>query len=241
MTQQEHLTTEQLSAFLDKQLTPQEQAFFDAHLESCQRCQHVLAELRSTVALLRAMPEPPLPRSFTLPAGISQEPAPRLQPLPLPVQQRRIPRYMLQRTVRAVSTLAAAIAVLFILSGLLAGFHPGGGAATLSSAPVASSGSAPTHVPAAGRNLTQSPQARPSTPVLAGHQSSTPTGSPTPAPTATSSNSGVQGQGTPTPPPTLPPFLDIGQPAGRLMLGAFLLLLSIAGLIATRRRRNAIW
>src|SRR5579864_8265860 len=96
VTQQEHLTTEQLSAFLDKQLTPQEQAFFDAHLQSCQRCQHVLAELRGTVALLHAMPQPPLPRSFTLPVGITQEPA--AHPQPLPMRQRRIPRSILQRT-----------------------------------------------------------------------------------------------------------------------------------------------
>ena len=242
MTQQEHLTTEQLSAFLDKQLTPQEQAFFDAHLQSCERCQHVLAELRGTVALLRAMPEPSLPRSFTQPAGISQEPAPRLQPLPLPVQQMRVSRSMMQRTVRAVSTLAAAIAVIFILSGLLAVIPHGGGAASTSNAPEASSGSAPTHVPAAtGRNITQSPQARPDTPTLGPRQSSTPgksSAASTPAPTPTSDGTV---QGVTTPPPTLPPFLDIGQPAGRLLLGAFLLLLSIAGLIATRRRRQTIW
>jgi hypothetical protein len=39
----------------------------------------------------------------------------------------------------------------------------------------------------------------------------------------------------------LPPFLDISQPAGRLMLGALLLLLSIVGLIATRRVRRSPW
>jgi hypothetical protein len=44
-----------------------------------------------------------------------------------------------------------------------------------------------------------------------------------------------------TAPPTLPPFLDLSQPSGRLLLGAFLLLLSIAGLIATRRMRRSPW
>lgn len=245
MTQREHLTIEQLSAYLDKQLTPQEQAFFDAHLQSCERCQRVLAELRGTVALLRAMPEPALPRSFTLPADISQEPAPRPrpQPVPLPVQQRRPSRSMLRRTMRAVSTLAAAIAVLFIISGLLAGFHPGGGAATMSnSAPVASGGSAATHPAATSRNL--SPQVQPGTPAMGTKQSGTPAKSPvasTPAPTPTTSPSSGTVQTAPTSPPTLPPYLDIGQPEGRLLLGAFLLLLSIAGLIATRRRRQTIW
>ena len=240
MTQQEHLTTEQLSAFLDKQLTPQEQAFFDAHLQSCQRCQHVLAELRGTVTLLRAMPEPPLPRSFTLPVGISQTPIARPQPLPLSAQQRRIPRYMLQRSVRAVSTLAAAIAVLFILSGLLAGLHFGGGAATSGAMPVAGTSNGSTHA-SAGNTLAQSPQAERGTPPIMGTYQASPAKSPaaaTPAPTSTSDRT-VQGGSTP--PPALPPFLDISQPSGRLMLGAFLLLLSIAGLIATRRVRRSPW
>lgn len=242
MTQQEHLTTEQLSAFLDKQLTPQEQAFFDAHLQSCQRCQHVLAELRSTKALLRAMPEPSLPRSFTLPAALSQEPAPRPQPLPLPARQRRVPRYMLQRTVRAVSTLAAVIAVLFILSGVLAGFHPGG-AASMSAGTVANSGNvpAPASTSTFGRDLTQEPHAVHGTAATKepsnGATTQPPTAStPVPTPTSTATSNGTN-QVVPPSPPTLPPYLDIGQPEGRLLLGAFLLLLSIAGLIATRRRR----
>lgn len=246
MTQQEHLTTEQLSAFLDKQLTPQEQAFFDAHLQSCQRCQHVLAELRGTVALLRAMPEPPLPRSFTLPAGISQTSIARPQPLPLSSQQRRVPRYMLQRSVRAVSTLAAVIAVLFILSGLLAGlgFRAGGSTASNSAMPVAGSINGSSHT-SAGNTHTQSPQEERGTPIMGTRQSNTPTKSPTvstPAPASTPTSAAETTlQGNTPPPPALPPYLDIGQPEGRLLLGAFLLLLSIAGLIATRRRRQTVW
>src|SRR5438270_13480242 len=69
-----HLTTEQLSAFLDKQLTLQEQAFFDAHLQVCSQCQQALAELRRTVVLLRAMPRIDVPRSFTLPTVIRPVP-----------------------------------------------------------------------------------------------------------------------------------------------------------------------
>ncbi len=247
MTQQEHLTTEQLSAFLDKQLTPQEQAFFDAHLQSCQRCQHVLAELRGTVALLRAMPEPPLPRSFTLPAGLSQTPVARPQPLPpLPMQQRRVPRYILQRTVRAVSTLAAVIAVLFILSSLLPllSFH-GGGATAGSTVPQTASNSGGTTHNTSQPNPTQAAQTPHATPNMASHQTGTPAKSPvaatpTPAPTTTSSSD--QYTRTVVPPSsTPPPFLDISQPAGRLLLGALLLLLGIAGLIATRRVRRSPW
>lgn len=242
MTQQEHLTTEQLSAFLDKQLTPQEQAFFDAHLQSCQRCQYVLAELRGTVALLRAMPEPPVPRSFTLPASIAQTPVARPQPLPMQERQRRAPRYMLQRTVRAVSTLAAVIAILFILSSLLPllSFH--GGASTAGySAPAASNSSGTTHI-GSQPDLTHQPQAN-STPKMSSNQTGTPAKSPvasTPVPTPTPTSEGST-QGNVIAPPTVPPYLDISQPYGRFLLGALLLLLSIAGLIATRRVRRSPW
>ena len=247
MTQQEHLTTEQLSAFLDEQLTPQEQAFFDAHIQSCQRCQNTLAELRRTVALLHAMPQPQLPRSFTLPASISHTQQPALLQ-PQPARQERISRYTLRRTVRAVSTLAAAIAVIFILSGLLANVHPGGGAASTAGSAF-SNVNGPVHSPAAEPDATGKTQAQGSTPratgtpIINGHETGTPKASPattpTPAPTPTSTPAQGLSSGTgPTGPPTLPPALDPGQPTGRLTLGALLLLLSIAGLIATRRRRR---
>lgn len=219
MTQQEqgHPTTEQLSAFLDKQLTPQEQAFFDAHLQSCPRCQGVLGELRRTVALLHAMPQPQLPRSFTLPAGISHTQVARPQPV------RRVPRYALQRSVRVISALAAAIAVLFILSALvpLTGAHlTSGGTASSTSAPAAGTSNGTAHSPASKPNSTVAPQT---------------TGKPTPSATSKSARTVI---GSPTNSLTLPPFLDVSQPVWRLTLGALLLLLGIAGIIATRRRRD---
>src|SRR6266568_3115535 len=67
--QVQHLTTEELSAFLDEQLSSQERTTIEAHLQTCERCQHELASLRQTVALLRALPQPALPRSFVLPAA----------------------------------------------------------------------------------------------------------------------------------------------------------------------------
>ena len=66
----EHLTTEQLSASFDKQLSPQEQAVFDAHISTCQQCQSKLSDLRLTAALLHALPEEEVPRSFVLPTSI---------------------------------------------------------------------------------------------------------------------------------------------------------------------------
>ncbi|HLX39760.1 MAG TPA: zf-HC2 domain-containing protein, partial [Ktedonobacteraceae bacterium] len=65
-----HLTTEQLSAFIDKQLAAEEQAACTAHLQTCQQCQQALAALRQTVMLLKALPQPALPRSFVLPTNL---------------------------------------------------------------------------------------------------------------------------------------------------------------------------
>ena len=242
MTQQEHLTTEQLSAYLDKQLTPPEQAFFDAHLQSCQRCQNALEELRRTVALLHALPQPELPRSFTLPTGISHVQDARPQPRPIP--QRRVMRYALQRTVRAVSTLAAVLALIFIMSGLFANVHLNAGGSASTSAPVSSTfrnSNGTTHSPAA-TNVTKKPEATGTTPGVTaskGLQTRTPTPPPTPTPTPTATpNNGVN-SGGPVP-PSLPPFLDLGQPEGRFTLGVLLLLLSVVGIISSRRRRDTV-
>ncbi len=61
-----HLTTEQLSALLDKEASAEEQAQWEAHLSTCPQCQRALTALRQTVAMLHALPQPTLPRSFVL-------------------------------------------------------------------------------------------------------------------------------------------------------------------------------
>jgi len=235
VTQQEHLTTGQLSAFLDKQLSPQEQAFFDAHLQSCQHCQFELAELRRTVVLLHAMPQPQLPRSFTLPTTVQPAQIRAALPHTAPARQ----RHVLRSTVRAVSSIAAVIGLIFILSGLLANVHlgVGGGAVTTSSSPVFNSSNGNTtgssQVPQANVNTPGAIE----TPLIHNPQTSTPTASKlSPTPKATPTARATVKNGGAVEPPVLPPALDLGQPAGRLSLGALLLLLSIIGLVLTRRR-----
>ncbi len=234
--QDEHLTTEQLSAFLDKQLSPPEQAVFDAHLASCQQCQSRLADLRLTVALVHALPEEEVPHSFVLPSRltpVAERPVHRpatVTPVP---QQRGARIYILQRTVRAVSALAAVLALIFILSGILPSIHLGGGGAASTAAPAAG----PINQSATSHNA-----ATPSTAFGSAHdegKTPLPTREPTPAATAHSKT----GSGTlPTvQPPTLPPFLDLSQPEGRLALGALLLVLGIIGLVVTRRRRGTVY
>ena len=236
--QDEHLTTEQLSAFLDKQLSPAERAVFDAHLASCQQCQSRLADLRLTVALVRALPQEEVPRSFVLPsrlAPVAERPTPRPATV-TPVPQRRGARVsVLQRTVRAVSTLAAVLALIFILSGILPPIHFGGGEATSSAGSVpaatnqrAASNSAPTPATTFG-----SAQAADGT--------KTPVQTPKSTPAATARSSIHSGTSPAVQPPTLPPFLDLSRPEGRLALGALLLVLGIIGLIVTRRRRGAVY
>lgn len=70
---------EQLSAYLDGQLSDVERATLEKHLDECSRCRRELDELEATVALLHALPVPRPPRSFTLdPATV----APRRRLLP---------------------------------------------------------------------------------------------------------------------------------------------------------------
>ena len=240
----EHLTTEQLSAYLDKQLTPEEQAAFDAHMQTCQRCQQRLAELRYTVSLVHALPKVEAPRSFTLPAGsvpISIEHARRDRDQ-LPNQRRRASHSMLRRTVRVVSTLAAVLGILFVLSGLLSTFTLFGpiGGASLSSAPASNSaGQSNQHPSVLGPNDSTTATSRANLPPYAATKPPVPTPTATPerAKNASTPSSGSipANQG-----PIIPPALDITMPEGRLGIGMLVLFLGIIGLIATRRRHGAV-
>lgn len=53
-----------LSAYLDQELAPAEQARVSAHLEGCRRCAKQLADLRATATLMAALPPLRPPRSL---------------------------------------------------------------------------------------------------------------------------------------------------------------------------------
>lgn len=248
----DHLTMEQLSAYLDKQLTPAEQASVDAHLHACEQCRLALADLRTTVGLVRAMPQPTLPRSFALPANIT----------PLPIQPAREERQLhrsarrqpparngLRRAVRFASSIAAVLGLLFILSGLLSGVSPGH-----STSGAASESSAPAAAPAQGARRTPAVSSQAATPGTFGTHVARPTqteqkdqsastvsgGTPVPL-SGTPTRSSAQGtsnppQGQLPAPGALPPFLDLSTIEGRLSLGLALVALGIIGLFLTRRR-----
>lgn len=57
---------EALSGYLDGRLSPEDGALLRQHLETCSRCAEELSALRQLVVVLRALPPPALPRSFTV-------------------------------------------------------------------------------------------------------------------------------------------------------------------------------
>ena len=243
-----HLTTEQLSALLDKQLPVDEQAAYEAHLNTCRQCQRAMANLRQTVALLHALPQPTLPRSFTLPASAGYAPEEQeereiVRPLrPVTTTARRGSdnrrAYIVRRTVRAISTIAAVIGLVFLLSSFVASLPHGGGssASTISAGTTnGASSSAGTLGPHAAttspHSMTPNNQCdknKASTSPCSVRTPITPT--PTPAPTSTPQTAGQNVQANAPP--------DLNSPQAHLAYGAVLLLLGILGVALTRRKRE---
>ena len=234
-----HLTIEQLSALLDKQLSPQEWAVCQAHLRACQQCQGVLADLRQTSVLLQALQQPELPRSFVLPATITSpagqisRPEARATVTPITRGRRSAWPTYLRVSTRFISTIAAALGIIFILSGLLVSLPRGGGTTSSGSAPVTASSSSN----AATHGVAQTPLARAQTPTAdTGNYSRPKTQLPTPVGTATRhSFSDTAPTGNPV--NTLPPLLDPSTIEGRVVIGVLLLILGILGVVFTRRRQ----
>ncbi len=256
--QNRHLTTEQLSALLDKQLPSQEQARYEAHLRACQQCQTLLNDLRYAVALLHDLPQPTLPRSFVLTPEMLRAAAPVEEPVasvPVTIQieerrrqrqhgqrgaqnQSQLRRYILPRTLRAMSTLVAVLGLLFVLSALP--FHPGGAGS-------ASSGSsyAPASSTSGGMSSSPAPAPSPQKTRLAPNTTTGPgkNTQPSQQPTAPSSQTGTHQPATssgPVFPPALAQVFSVLNPGGaggRAIDGLLLLILALAGLLIARRWR----
>jgi hypothetical protein len=251
-----HLTTEELSTLLDGQLSEQEQATCEAHLETCQQCRLVLAELRQTVSLLHALPQPELPRSFVLPTNVSyiQEhrdtaantgTSANLAPVQTPGEQerrrQRARTFTLRRSTRILSLIAAVIGLFILAPGVFAilpRFTNNASSTSGSAGP--STVSAPqsntnnnTHNPTIGTShATPSATAqKTNAPGIAGIGTvgphTTPTTVPTPTPT----------KDTNTQPGPLP-LPNLSTPLGQQEIGFTLLVLGIIGLLLTRGRRN---
>lgn len=245
---------EQLSTALDGMLTPEEQAALDAHLAGCESCRRELEELRQVRSLLRAVPEPALPRSFLLPldgdlpaphashtppaASVSRPHAP-VTPLrsaprrePTGVHTTRVSRASrtLQVT-RWIGTIAAILGLALFIGTLLPQMaHQNGAAST--SAPY--DANAPT---GAGANTTTSTKAPQATGDVNGHGPSSPqiavtATSTVQAPTATSAT--VEATPHNQSAPSGPSLADILRIAALVLLFAGAAV-AIASLVMARR------
>jgi hypothetical protein len=250
-----HLTTEQLSAFLDQQLSAQEQSTCQTHLHTCQHCQQQLTELEQTVLLMCSLPQVPLPRSFVLPIESTVQSkslaiAGNAAPKTAKQAHNRVlllPRYA-RTTMRIASALVAVLGLLFTLSGLLTIVFPNA-AKPLVSAPsgkiVQVRTSLPTPIPAM-----VSVGAAPPSDVLSKGEANH---SPIPFPSdeklvgaappsdvlnkdgATLSSSTAQKQTPSHVPATSQQFFDPSTPEGHLSIGLLLLILgTVSGIYATK-------
>ncbi len=61
-----HITDEELSLYIDGELSEQTRRRVEAHLRVCASCQQAYEDMRQTVMLLRQMPRVVPPRAFTL-------------------------------------------------------------------------------------------------------------------------------------------------------------------------------
>lgn len=108
-----HIKQDDLSAYLDGQVSGTDAASIDQRLAQCADCRRELDALRSTVSLLQRMPELTLPRSFVMPG-----------PPPAPIVIRpaaplRMPQWVYSGSA-AVAALVLAILISADATGLLA-------------------------------------------------------------------------------------------------------------------------
>ncbi|MGQ9492522.1 MAG: zf-HC2 domain-containing protein [Anaerolineae bacterium] len=104
-TKTEHeLCQEDLSAFLDGQLTPQERLRVERHLEKCTACRRDLASLQQIVDLLRVTPAIKPPRSFFIPASER-------------ARSRQLQRTRLAYGYMRVATAMATVLLVLVVSG----------------------------------------------------------------------------------------------------------------------------
>lgn len=102
---------EMLSAYLDGELSPKEQALVEKHLAQCADCSQNLRTLRQTVALLGELSPVAVPRSFVI------RPAPAVQ-RPSLFQTRRTYVYLRAATALATILFAVVLAGDAFLTGL---------------------------------------------------------------------------------------------------------------------------
>ena len=108
-----HIKQDDLSAYLDGQISEADAARIDQRLAQCADCRQELDALRSTVSLLQEMPELTLPRSFIMPGP---------PPAPLAIRPQappHMPQWVYSGSA-AVAALVLAVLISADATGLLA-------------------------------------------------------------------------------------------------------------------------
>src|SRR5215471_825181 len=104
---------EQLSAYIDGELSAAERAELERHIPGCPECQEALGELRRVHDLLAALPMPKAPRSFALPLD-SHLPA-------QPVAQQTAARRSRAGLIQWAGAIAATIGLFLLLGSVATG------------------------------------------------------------------------------------------------------------------------
>jgi hypothetical protein len=112
---------EQLSAYIDGELSAAERAELERHIPGCPECQEALGELRRVHDLLTALPMPKAPRSFALPLD-TRLPARPGQPSPQQTATRRSRAGLIQWAGAIAATIGLFLLLGSVATGLL-GFN----------------------------------------------------------------------------------------------------------------------
>jgi hypothetical protein len=233
---------EQLSAYLDGELSPAERDALEQHLPACAQCQAALVELRQVRGLLRALPAPALPRAFLLPEeGAVPEPMHRPQPAaPSPRRRPQAPHSRnLARAAQWAGSLAAAVGLLIVLGSALASAGPQRFAASAASTTNGGAAAPATY----DRNKAETPARTPNDSTQQHTGTGTPTynaaGAATPSGTSTSTSTSTSTPATSSVPETTSSPFSPGVPIAPLTGGVLLVGgagLFVGGRIANRRR-----
>jgi hypothetical protein len=112
---------EQLSAYIDGELSAAEREELERHIPGCPECQEALGELRRVHDLLAALPMPKAPRSFALPLD-ARLPARPGQPAPQQAAMRRSRAGLIQWAGAIAATIGLFLLLGSVATGLL-GFN----------------------------------------------------------------------------------------------------------------------
>jgi hypothetical protein len=109
---------EQLSAYIDGELSAAERAELERHIPGCAECQAALGELRRVHDLLAALPMPKAPRSFALPLDLRPDARPLAAAAP---PRRPVTRRGGATVLQWVGAIAATVGMFLLLGGVVTG------------------------------------------------------------------------------------------------------------------------